>query len=184
MKVIGTVIARLNSERLAYKNLLPFDGVPLVGLGIRKLRQSRLVDEIVVSAESELIARVAHDFGANVLRRPAALAEADVPSIPVFQHIVENFPCDVHVNYNINFPLCKPEVIDRAVQIALDKGEALSEPFAVWAQTPDCLRAYGDPWKITAFRFQDERAGEIDVHTEEDLMHAYRIAGATPAGWL
>ena len=184
MKVIGTVIARLNSERLAYKNLLPFDGVPLVGLGIRKLRKSRLVDEIVVSTESELIARIALEFGAKVLRRPPTLAEADVPSIPVFQHIVENFRCDLHVNYNINFPLCRLEVIDRAVQIALEKGEALSEPFAVWAQTSSCLCAYGDPWKITAFRFQDDRAGEIDVHTEEDLLRAYRMAGATPAGWF
>ena len=30
VKVVGSVIARLGSKRLPYKNLLPFDGVPLV----------------------------------------------------------------------------------------------------------------------------------------------------------
>lgn len=122
MHVVGSIIARLGSKRLSYKNILPFGGKPMLGLGIEKLRQARLVDEIVVSTESELIARIAHDFGAKVLPRPPELAEDDVPSIPVFQHIVKHFPCDVHVNFNINFPTCEPAVVDRAIAHAKDWG--------------------------------------------------------------
>lgn len=183
MKVVASIIARLGSKRLPYKNLLPFAGKPLVGLGIEKLRQCRLVDEIVVSTESELIARVALDFGVAALRRPPELAADNVPSIPVFRHVVEHFPCDVHVNFNINFPLCDPAVIDRAVKVAQDKGEALSNPYAAWAQTAQCLRDYGDPWKITAHVFPDPRAGEIDVHTEEDLLAVFRHAQSDRQCW-
>lgn len=183
MKVIGSIIARLRSKRLPYKNILPFDGLPMLGLGINKLRQSRLVDEIVVSTESELIARIAHDFNATVLRRPDELAADDVPSVPVFQHIMQHFEADVHVNFNINFPLCDPLVIDRAVELAMEKGEALSLPVAVWAHTRECLSSYGDPWSITAYRFNDERAGKIDVHTEEELLEVYRIKQGALKGW-
>lgn len=185
MHVVGSIIARLGSKRLPYKNLLPFAGKPLVGLGIETLRAARLVDEIVVSTESELIARIARDFGATVLRRPAELAADNVPSVPVFQHILQNFACDVHVNFNINFPLCDPAVLDRAVELASSKGEALSVPYAAWAQTAARLRNYGDPWapEKKAFLFGDARAGAIDVHTLEDLLAAYQQRQGPLAGW-
>lgn len=186
MHVVGSIIARLGSKRLTYKNLLPFQGKPLVGLGIELLRQTKRVDEVVVSTESELIARVALDFGATVLHRPEELAEDNVPSVPVFQHIVSHYPCDVHVNFNINFPLCDPAVIDRAVELASRDGEALSDPYAVWAQTHERLQAYEDPANIpSAFEklFEDERAGKIDIHCLEDLLENYRLKqGSVPGG--
>lgn len=185
MHVVGSIIARLGSKRLIFKNLLPYAGKPLVGHGIEILRQAKRVDEIVVSTESELIARVARDFGANVLKRPEELAGDGVPSVPVFQHIIESFPCDVHVNFNINFPLCQPAVIDRAVELAAEKSEALSDPYAAWAQTSERLRDYGDPWapENKAFLFQDDRAGAIDVHTMDDLLETYRRSQGSMEGW-
>jgi CMP-N-acetylneuraminic acid synthetase len=185
MHVVGSIIARLGSKRLPYKNLLPFAGKPLVGLGIEILRRATRVQQIVVSTESELIARIAHDFGATVLRRPPELAADNVPSVPVFQHILENFPCDVHVNFNINFPLCDPAVIDRAVEVASEKGEALSVPYAAWAQTAERLRNYGNPWapEKKACLFDDARAGQVDVHTIDDLLAVYRLKQGPLAGW-
>lgn len=186
MHVVGSIIARLGSKRLAYKNLLPFGGRPLVGLGIELLRRCRRVDQIVVSTESELIARVALDFGATVLRRPPELAGDEVPSVPVFRHIVERFPCDLHVNFNVNFPMCHPEVVDRAVELAARDGEALSRPYAAWAQTAERLADYGDVVNISAHRheFADERAGPVDIHTEQDLLETYRAAqGLRPEGF-
>ncbi len=185
MHVVGSIIARLGSKRLSYKNILPFAGKPLVGIGIEKLRQAQRVDQIVVSTESELIARIALDFGATVLHRPESLAEDDVPSVPVFQHLVEQFPCDVHVNFNINFPACDPAVIDRAVELASENGEALSNPYAAWAQTCDCLKNYGDIYQISAHEneFDDSRVGPIDIHTMEDLLATYRhVQGQEPSG--
>ncbi len=185
MHVVGSIIARLGSKRLPFKNLMPFAGRPLVGLGIEILRGARLVNEIVVSTESELIARVARDFGATVLRRPEALAADNTPSVPVFQHILERFPCDVHVNFNINLPQCDPAVIDRAVELAAEKGEALSVPYAAWAQTAYRLSNYGDPWapEKKAFLFEDPRAGALDVHTLDDLLEVYRARQGPLAGW-
>jgi CMP-N-acetylneuraminic acid synthetase len=175
VKIVGSVIARLGSKRLPYKNLLPYDGVPLVRRAVEFLSSCALVDEVVVSTESELIARCCVGTGAHVLRRPKDLAGDEVASVPVFQHILEHFSCDLHVNYNCNFPVCDPEVVVRAIELAKQTEESLSVPFAVWAQTRDRLENYGDPFEISATRFTDDRICPIDVHHEADLLSSHRL---------
>lgn len=183
MHIVGSIIARIGSKRLSYKNILPFQGKPLVGLGIEKLREIPRIDQIVVSTESELIARVAKDFGATVLKRPSALAQDNVPSVPVFQHILSHFPCDIHVNYNINFPICPNEAIENAIELCMKTGESLSVPYAVWAQSKACLESYGDPWNITATRFNDERILPVDIHYESDLLKVYQETQGALSEW-
>jgi CMP-2-keto-3-deoxyoctulosonic acid synthetase len=174
MKIIGSVIARLGSKRLTYKNLLPYKGEPLVLRAVRKLVNCSAIDEVVLSTDSELIARTCADENVRVLWRPESLAGDQIASIPVFQHIVENFDCDLHVNYNCNFPECEESVVLQAIDLAKETGEALSNPFAVWAQTRDCLANYADPFNITATLFDTERVHALDIHTMDDLLQAHR----------
>jgi len=183
--ILGSVIARLGSKRLPFKNLLPFQGVPLVRLGVQKLIECTQIDQVVLSTESELIARQVEDLDVMIIKRPDELSGDGVPSIPVFQHLVDRFPCEVHVNYNINFPHCENRVIERAIEIAKHEasGESLSVPFAVWAQTDQCLKNYGDPWKITATSFEDAGVKEPDIHTVEDLLAAHQVNGGAFQGW-
>lgn len=174
MKILGSVIARIGSKRLTYKNLLPYKGEPLVVRAVRKLLDSGSVDQVVLSTDSELIARTCLIDDVEILFRPEALSGDDVASIPVFQHIVEHFPCDIHLNYNCNFPECDISVIEQAVTIAKETGEALSNPFAVWAQTKECLGAYGDPFNITATQFDAPQVHPLDIHSMEDLLEVHR----------
>ena len=148
MHVVGSVIARLGSKRLVCRNLQPFEGKPLWGLGIEKLREAKRVDEW-----------------------------DDIPSIPVFQHLVRHYPCDVSVNFNTNFPLCDPTVIDQAVELAALNGESLSRPCSARAQTRACLENYGDLVSISAHNheFEDVRAVKIDIHTLENHLGTFRL---------
>ena len=175
VKVVGSVIARQNSKRLAYKNLLPYKGKPLVLRAVQKLLHSNLFDQVVLSTDSELIAYTCiNESGLSVLRRPPELCEDNIASIPVFQHILESFPADIHLNYNCNFPECDNSVFERGIELALEKGESLSVPYAVWSQTKDCLMNYKDPFQITAETFDCDKIGEIDIHTMDDLIHVHR----------
>ena len=174
MKVVGSVIARLGSKRLVYKNILPYKGVPLALRAVKKLLACDFIDQVVLSTDSELIARTCMGEGIEILQRPSELAGDSVASVPVFQHIVEHFPCEVHLNYNCNFPECTEAVLEKAVGLARESGEALSVPYAAWAQTSDCLLNYGDPMRITATRFETKEVHPIDVHTMNDLLEAHR----------
>lgn len=174
LRIVASVIARLGSKRLAYKNLLPYQGVPLVLRAVRKLKQSEMFDEIVLSTESELIARTCIHEEIRILRRPKELSGDEAGSIPVFQHIVEHVPCDIHLNYNCNFPECDESVFEQALSICQVQGESLSVPYAVWAQTRKCLDSYGDPKRITATQFKTDQVFDLDIHTEEDLISTHQ----------
>jgi CMP-2-keto-3-deoxyoctulosonic acid synthetase len=175
MKIIGSVIARAGSKRLPYKNLLPFKGVPLVRRAILQLIECELFSTVVLSTDSELIARTCMDINElSILKRPESLAADNIASIPVFQHIVENFSCDIHLNYNCNFPDCPDEVFRQAISLAKTSGEALSDPYAVWAQSVHCLRNYGDPFNIKAKIFKVSGMNPIDIHTETDLLDIHQ----------
>jgi CMP-2-keto-3-deoxyoctulosonic acid synthetase len=183
MKIIGSVIARAGSKRLPYKNLLPFKGIPLARRAILQRIESKLFSTVVLSTDSELIARTCMDIdGLSILKRPESLAGDNIASIPVFQHIVENFACDIHLNYNCNFPDCPNEVFRQAITITEDFGEALSDPYAVWAQSANCLRNYGNPFDIKAKVFNVSSVNPIDIHTEDDLLSVHQsIQG--PLSW-
>ena len=176
MKIVGSVIARLGSKRLTFKNLLPYKGQPLVVRAVKKLLRCDKIDQVIVSTDSELIARTCLLDGIDILYRPESLAGDQVASIPVFQHIVENLPCDMYVNYNCNFPECETSVIEKAIEIATETGESLSNPYAVWAQTNKCLENYGDPFQITATQFETQDVNPVDIHTMDDLLEVHRIA--------
>ena len=175
MNVLGSVIARIGSKRLTYKNLLPYKGTPLVLHALKKMINSNCFDQIVLSTDSELIARTCTEIdNVSILRRPSALSGDETPSVPVFQHIVENFSCDVHVNYNCNFPECPDQVFNEAINLALQEGESLSVPYAVWAQTPECLNNYGNPLEIRAKTFDSDDIFPVDIHTMDDLMQTHK----------
>ena len=174
MKVVGSVIARIGSKRLTYKNLLPYKGEPLVLRAVRKLIDCPGIDEVVLSTDSELIARTCMEEDVRILWRPENLDGDQVASVPVFQHIVENHQCDLHVNYNCNFPECDDSVISKAIELAGQTGEALSDPFAVWAQTSHCLANYGNPFEITAKTFDAPGVHPLDIHTMEDLLRVHK----------
>jgi len=171
MIVVGSVIARSGSKRLPYKNLLPFCGVPLVRHAVIKLLNSELFDQVVLSTDCDLIARTCMDLeGVCLLMRTEDLAQDSTASIPVFQDIIEKFPCDIHLNYNCNFPLCENEVFVEAIDLAQKHEESLSDPYAVWAQTSTCLKNYGNPFNITAKTFETKLVHPVDVHEFNDLL--------------
>lgn len=175
MRIIGSVIARIGSKRLTYKNLLPYKGVPLVLRAVRRLISFERIDQVVLSTDNELIARTCMEEKISILRRPDSLAQDKIPSIPVFQHIVEHFPCDIHLNYNCNFPECPKSVFDEAIDLCIKTGESLSDPFAVWTQSYEKLKDYGNPMEITADKFKVKNLHALDVHTMNDLLEAHRV---------
>ncbi|MBX3586597.1 MAG: acylneuraminate cytidylyltransferase family protein [Ramlibacter sp.] len=88
MKVIS-ICARGGSAGVPGKNIRPLLGKPLIGWTIEQARASGLADRIIVSTDSEEIAAVARDFGAEVpFLRPAELATSTAAKLPVIQHLV------------------------------------------------------------------------------------------------
>jgi len=74
LRSIAIIPARGGSKRLPRKNILPLRGIPLLTRVIRKIKQSSLFDEIIVSTEDKEITNIAKKENVLIHDRPNRLA--------------------------------------------------------------------------------------------------------------
>ena len=87
MKVVALICARGGSKGLPGKNIRPLAGRPLIAWAICQARAVARVGRIIVSTDSEQIAVVAREAGAEVpFMRPAHLARDDSPEWLAWRH--------------------------------------------------------------------------------------------------
>lgn len=140
MNVVAIIPARGGSKGIKRKNLVEFNGKPLVAHSIIHALESQLVNRVIVSTDDEEIASVAREYGAEVpFLRPKELAEDHVLDLPVFEHALkfleeaEGDRPDLVVHLRPTTPYRKPAWIDEAVRLLADHPEAdsvrsVSEP--------------------------------------------------------
>ena len=66
MSVIAIIPARGGSKRIPQKNIKEFCGLPIISYSIKAALESGVFDEVMVSTDSEDIAKIAKKFGAKV----------------------------------------------------------------------------------------------------------------------
>ncbi len=66
MKSVAIITARGGSKRVPKKNIRLFCGKPMLSYAIEAAMKSEVFDEIMVSTDSEEIADIAREYGANV----------------------------------------------------------------------------------------------------------------------
>jgi len=151
-EVLVVVPARGGSKSIPRKNIRLLAGHPLVAYSIAAARAARCVTRIVVSTDDAEIAAVAHSYGAEVpFLRPEELARDDTRDLPVFAHALqrlaqaEGYHPDFVVHLRPTSPLCRPEWIDRAVDLLCSKPAADSvrsvappghTPYKMWRIDP------------------------------------------------
>lgn len=65
-KRIAIITARGGSKRIPKKNIKDFCGKPIIAYSIEAAMESELFDEVMVSTDSEEIAEISRQYGANV----------------------------------------------------------------------------------------------------------------------
>lgn len=88
--MLAIIPARGGSKGLPGKNVRRLGGLPLIAHSIRMAAGCKLIARTVLSTDSEEIAAVGREHGADVpFLRPAELAEDDTPMWPVLQHALK-----------------------------------------------------------------------------------------------
>lgn len=127
MRVLGIIPARGGSKGVPRKNLRPVAGVPLVVHAVRSAAGARRLDRWVVSTDDADIAAVARAHGAEVLERPAKLAEDDTPMAAVALHALDEArarwgPMDAVAVLQPTSPQRTPADIDAALELLASSG--------------------------------------------------------------
>ena len=88
-KVLAIIPARGGSKRLPGKNIKLLNGKPLIAHSIEFAMNSGVIDKLIVSTDSDDIAAVAKQYGAEVMMRPAELATDTAKTAPVLLHVAD-----------------------------------------------------------------------------------------------
>ncbi|OUJ18092.1 CMP-N-acetylneuraminic acid synthetase [Methanonatronarchaeum thermophilum] len=85
--LIGLIPARGGSKGIPEKNIVSLCGLPLIAYTVKASLNST-IDKTIVSTDSNEIAKVAEEFGAEVIKRPDRLATDDAPTEPTIGHSI------------------------------------------------------------------------------------------------
>lgn len=126
MKAYGFVFARGGSKGLPGKNIRPLCGKPLIAWSIEVGLSCERIDKMIVSTDSEEIAAIARQYGAEVpFLRPVELATDHAAEVLAWRHAVrflqgrgDNF--DLFVSLPATAPLRTKEDICRCIDLYLE----------------------------------------------------------------
>ncbi len=127
MFILGTICCRGGSKGVPGKNIKLLNNKPLIGYTIETALGTQLLNDVIISTDSEEIATVAKQFGAKVpFMRPNDLATDTASKWPVFIHAVETYEkmfgvtVDYLVDMDVTVPLKQSIDIDGATQKAIN----------------------------------------------------------------
>ena len=167
--------ARGGSKRIPKKNIKDFNGKPLIAYSIETAKKSGLFSKIVVSTDSEEIAKISENFGAKILWRPKELADDYAGSTEVFEHAIKELNKNGEFEYACMIyptaPLLTVEYLKKGLD-ELNKSDACysfaatSYDFPIWRG----FEIINNKAKMIFPEFMSTRS--------QDLKEVYHDAGA------
>jgi pseudaminic acid cytidylyltransferase len=177
MTGVAVIPARGGSRRIPDKNIKPFAGKPMISYAIAAAKASGVFDSIIVTTDSEKIASIAKEYGADVpFMRPKDLSDDHTPTAPVIVHALKwlrdrgrspEYACCIYATALF----VRPEFIRKGYEILIGKG--VSSAFSVTTFPFPIFRAL----KINARGSLEMFWPEYELTRHQDLPEAYHDAG-------
>lgn len=123
MKIYGFVFARGGSKGVPHKNIRLLCGKPLISYAITAGLKSGCIDKMIVSTDSDEIAKTAQEYGAEVpFLRPKELAADNSPEWLAWQHAIHQLQergddFDIFISLPSTVPLRKIEDIRKGISM-------------------------------------------------------------------
>jgi len=176
--IIAIIPARGSSKGIPRKNIRLLCGKPLIAYTIEAALSSKYIDKAVVSTEDGEIAKIAREYGAEVIERPLELAQDDTPSLPVFQQVIKHleevrkFHPDIIVILQPTSPLRTVDDIDGAIEkfLSVDCDSVVSV----------CQASHPPQWMYTleGDRVTPVIEGAKKITRRQDVPKVYQLNGA------
>lgn len=113
--ILGLIPARGGSKGVPGKNIKMINGKPLIVWTIEKALQSKKIDKVIVSTDSEEIAEISRNAGAIVLKRPVELATDTASTQDVMVHALQSYSADILVLLQPTSPYRSKGLIDECI---------------------------------------------------------------------
>ena len=202
MKILALIPARGGSKGLPGKNIMSLNGHPLIAYSIAAGLESELINRVICSTDSEEIAKVALDYGAEVpFLRPKDISADLSTDLEVFKHCIdwlidnESYIPDLIVQLRPTSPLRTITMINEGINILkkdkrIDSVRTVSDPehspYKMWTiNSHDFLEPlltlegnkepYNTPRQILPEIFA--QTGTIDVVRSQVILEDLSMSG-------
>ncbi len=176
-RILALIPARGGSKGIKNKNIIDLCGKPLISYTIAAAKESRYVDSVIVSTDSEKIAEIAVFYGADVpFLRPATLALDTSTTLETVCHAIKKLTeCgdryDVLLLLQPTSPLRTQEDIDRALEKFAREGLSIASVSKA-KDSPILLR------KLTGKSRMESLLGLQSTVRRQDMPPVYRVNGS------
>jgi CMP-N,N'-diacetyllegionaminic acid synthase len=146
--VIAIIPARGGSKGIKNKNLRNLAGKPLIKHSIDYAKQSKYIDKIIVSTDSENIRKLALSENVIVIERPDEISGDKALVVDAIRHVIieleekEKYNVDIIVLLECTSPIKSVEEIDQAINILINEQADSVATFKETAISPNRF------WKI------------------------------------
>ena len=174
--IVAIIPARGGSKRIPKKNIKEFCGKPLIAYSIETALNSKLFDKVIVSTDSNEIAKVAIEHGAEVQMRPDELSDDFTGTFDVINFVVATLEKEINekVEYSCTIYATAPFLQESYLKEGYEK-----------LKNSDACRAFSVttmPFPIQrTFKVIDDRCQmftpEFFNARSQDLEEAYQDAG-------
>jgi CMP-N,N'-diacetyllegionaminic acid synthase len=178
-RFLGLILARGGSKRLPQKNLLPLAGKPLLAWTVEAAVTTKHLDKIVISTDSEEIAAIGRQYGAeSPFLRPVELAGDTTASVDAILHALRTLAengeqFDYVVILQPTSPLRNADDIDAAIDLLLEKNADAVISVCETDHPPEWSNTLPADMSMTHFF----RPGIRETRSQ-DLPKSYRLNGA------
>ena len=183
-KILALTPARGGSKGLPGKNIRQLCGKPLIAWPIVLADESKYIDKIIVSTDSDAIADVARAYGAGVIMRPAELASDTAVVADVIRHALSVLDAsgeryDYIVLLEATSPMRTVDMIDACIEkLAHPEFDSVATfqltdppPSRLWKIDGDSVKPFmegADPWL--------PRQQQIQAHRLNGMVYGFDVA--------
>lgn len=180
--LIAIVPARGGSKGIPLKNLADLNGLPLLAWTLNSVAAAETPMRLIVSTDSQQIARAAHRFGAEVVVRPSDLAADETPTEPVVSHALETIGAasdDTILLLQATSPLRGIRALDDAVSQYFNDGRdclvaVVSESPFLWREGAESAEAL---YESSARRRRQDFGSDDRIYRETGSIYIFRKEG-------
>lgn len=145
MQILAVVPARGGSKGIPHKNIALLAGRPLIAYTLIAAQAAQSLDRVVISTDDAEIAAVCRGLGAEVLMRPAELADDQATTRAVLLHVVETlatvgYDPDAVMTLQPTSPLRTARHIDEAA--AMFAADSQADSLVSCVQVPHIYHPY------------------------------------------
>ncbi len=130
-KIIAIIPARGGSKGLKKKNIKLLCDKPLIAHTIENAKKSKYLDEIMITTDSEEIANIANEYGANTpFLRPEHLASDTATSFDATIHVLDFYEKELNKTFDYlillepTSPLREDDDIDNMIEKLLENSDS------------------------------------------------------------